>query len=379
MRKTLLATSAIAGASLFATAAHAASPELSITGSLEYQYHFFDVNTTDAGSDVQKNGNGHALSADNSSSEIQFDFSATADNGLTYGGRYDMRMINGGSTTADEAYIYFTGGWGRVHIGDDDTYSDNAVIGGYAALTATGGYDGDATRYWDTNGLVSRTGPGTGGLADDESRIVYYSPNFSGFEFGASFTPDDSEFTSTTNPGGYDNQVDVGVQWGGTFGDNVAVKLTAGARYAEGGENQEDLGAFETGGTVGFGGFTVGAGFGWEGDSGSNENLIDAGDAKIDDKYYMDFAVGYSAGPLAVGAGVFYSEADGETTAGSATHETIIYSLTSQYTLAEGLAAFAELNYGEFDNDGLNTNSDGVDRGSKVDNTGILVGTKISF
>ncbi|MCG8624809.1 MAG: porin [Proteobacteria bacterium] len=140
-------------------------------------------------------------------SELFVAFSRVADNGVEYSFDAQLEVVNGNQPVpnsanqgdVDEAYITLGGDFGRVRIGNDDHAS-----GSYQTwLGAAGSYGQDDVTYEPGSsrfpGFVhSDTVNGTaiqsvlrwygGDLAyDDASKIAYYSPNFSGFNFGVSW------------------------------------------------------------------------------------------------------------------------------------------------------------------------------------------------
>lgn len=367
MKKVLLATTAAAGVAV-AGAAHAEAPTLSLSGGIEYAYHFYD--NDDTGTSL-----GHGVHQDNTNSQIFFDAKGVADNGLEYGMRFDFRM----NATSDESYIYFADSWGRLHFGDDDGVVANMTYGGEKALAGTGGYDGDAADYWSA-ATFAVSSPSTVGGTDDASKIAYYSPSFAGFQFGASFTPERT-FTGSTGPNTnasstkaafpvrtIQNVVDVAAAYTGNF-DAVTIGLNAGYRNASSTSETiiEDVSVFEVGGMVGFGGFTVAAGYGDNGDSFCPTAL-----AGCDAGFYWDVGVGYAAGPFKVGAGYFASEAT--PAAGVTDNEVEIWTVGANYTIAQGLTAFAEYNDG--------TISPSVVNGAAVNDVeqqSFILGTRMSF
>lgn len=371
MKKILLATTAVAGvAALAAQASAAEAPTLSISGSVEYQYNFYDndddnpvINNTTGGGTGAVNSLGQDIRQDNVTSAIIFNASGTADNGLTYGALFDFRM----NVTNDESYLYFADSWGRIHFGDDDGATANLTYGGEAALAGTGGFDGNAGNYWQNNGVSAVSGPSTTGATDDSSKLVYYTPNFSGFAAAASFSPD-TGFTNATNAAGVNsNIIEVAATYDGNF-DAISLGLNAGYRHATASEQNEDVSAFEVGGKIGFGGFTIAGAYGDNGDSGCA-----TGTAGCDAGFYWDVGVGYGAGPFKVGAGYFASEANA---GGAATKddEVEIFTVGGTYTIAQGLIAFAEYNNGEFTN-GANAGA----ANETLENQGFLIGSRVSF
>ena len=116
MKKTLLATSALVGATALAAGAANAgeAPVMTFSGNLSYEYIFVDNEIKAA------NGNdGHIITANEQQSELVWDARGTADNGLEYGANIQWRWARA-DRGFDEAWIDFRGGWGRLFVGAED-------------------------------------------------------------------------------------------------------------------------------------------------------------------------------------------------------------------------------------------------------------------
>ena len=124
-------------------------------------------------------------------------------NGLTYGANISINgnalegrglgsanRSNPGKTSMqiDEMYAFIAHPrFGQVRMGDEDGVMGGLMNSGFVAGFGTGGVHG----AWE--GFVGRQGGGRtttapGGLGD-ASKILYMSPQFAGFDFGASFAP----------------------------------------------------------------------------------------------------------------------------------------------------------------------------------------------
>jgi len=123
-------------------------------------------------------------------------------NGLTYGanidltfnnqeGRAVLQQRNGFSRTApavDEAWISVAHPrFGQVRFGDEDGVMGGLMNSGWITGFGTGGVFGVWENFQTRQG-GNRTQTAPGGLGDN-SKIVYMTPQFFGFDFGASFAP----------------------------------------------------------------------------------------------------------------------------------------------------------------------------------------------
>src|SRR5580765_199444 len=137
--------------------------------------------------------------------EVYFLGETTLDNGLTVGARVELE----GQTSSDQidaVYAYFSGGFGEIRFGDTGEAMAQLC---YVAPTASGIFGADSPNFNFSNaGVASNGNLGIGGygatngtcygLDDKSTKIVYFSPNFAGFSFAASFTPDGTEDTRNT-------------------------------------------------------------------------------------------------------------------------------------------------------------------------------------
>ncbi|MBY0339161.1 MAG: porin [Acetobacteraceae bacterium] len=125
-------------------------------------------------------------------------------NGITYGGNIDLTFNNQESRTVipgnrnvgvsrsapavDEAWIFVAHPrFGQVRFGDEDGVMGGLMNSGWITGFGTGGVFG-VWENFQTRAVANRTQTAPGGLGDN-SKIVYMSPQFFGFDFGASFAP----------------------------------------------------------------------------------------------------------------------------------------------------------------------------------------------
>jgi len=126
-------------------------------------------------------------------------------NGLTYGANIALnssgiegRQVLGqrssaGKTTVavDEMYAFIAHPrFGQVRFGDEDGVMGGLMNSGWVQGFGTGGVHGSWESFV-TRQNNGRTTTGPGGLGD-ASKILYMSPQFAGFDFGASYAPNAS-------------------------------------------------------------------------------------------------------------------------------------------------------------------------------------------
>jgi len=362
MKKVLLGTTAIIGASVvLASAAQAEKPKISMSGNMKFEAYAVDQ-------DAQTLNRGYHFEVDDA--EIVFKASATADNGLEYGAKIEYEFEN---SSTDEAVIWLSGDWGLVNLGNEDGAEDLVKVGGWSVLGATGGWDGE--NFFDhKNALVE---PKLAGDTSDATKVTYFTPSFNGFRAGISWTPDsgheyDAAYSDTsgsaTETPDFQNALGIGVEYKGTFSE---VGLHVSGRYANADyegtgaatdPDYENISAFALGAKVDYAGFSLGVGYANNGDAGTAKGSgKDFGD-------WYDVAVGYATGPYAVAVGYYHSEKD----LGSNTDvESDQIAVTGDYTVADGLAVYAEYDYVDIDEDHSTSN----DNEANV----FMVGTKVSF
>ncbi len=161
-------------------------------------------------------------------SELHFNAEGTADNGLTYGFHVESEVDGADSFQVEESYLYLASSLGRVNLGSEDganyllqvaAPSADANIDGLRQYINPINYNVATLNRQQVNGASMsplQTAQnllldidGMLGTTDDmanllrsqavdyandasgqDEKITYLSPNWSGFQFGASYTPD---------------------------------------------------------------------------------------------------------------------------------------------------------------------------------------------
>jgi len=191
----LLGSSALVGAIAAAMPACAEAPiKLSVGGYFKSAYMV--VIDQDEEGEPGNETNTDGLFSD---SEIHFTGSTVLDNGLEIGARVELE----GETDEDqidEAWIWFSGGFGEVRIGsDDDALANSCVVppGGTANFSAF------SPNQWGANFSLLGSNTICTGVDDssDAQKILYITPNFYGFQLTASYTPNPDVETHINNGG----------------------------------------------------------------------------------------------------------------------------------------------------------------------------------
>jgi hypothetical protein len=366
MKKILLGTSALAAVALTAGSATAEAPTVNFHGDIEYAYVFYDNDQDGAfasrGHDVIGNGWGNAL---------YWDVKGVTDGGLEYSSRIDWRYEANG---VDESWIKLGGAWGSIVIGNDDAPSEN-VLDANSIAAAPYGIDGfyvnNATNFIGNAGTVDFTA-GSG----DDAKIVYYSPDFNGFNVAASFTPTSANANGLTvgagNTNSAENGIDLFAGYSGAIGD-AGIDLTVGYKHAEiptaaGAAEIEDLSAWHVGGIVSIADFQFAAGYMDNGDGN-----IAKGIANADAMSGYNVGVAYSTGALSLSAVYTATEADLD---GLGEDELDAFTLAAGYKVADGLKTFAEISRVSTDDaDVTGASMENLDlTNAQIFNTGIGIG-----
>ena len=228
MRKTLLATTALAAAGAFA-----AGPVLAqSTDSLQvgvggYMQQWIGVaDRGDAGSE-----GGVDTQAD---SEIHFNGSLESDNGLTFTvhveleGNNEHGPIDGrpahDQTEIDESFVRVSGEFGQIELGQRD---HGMVRMHYGIRDAGVGLNAGDTQKWIPGTYLETSGHVYAG--GDDLKLNYFTPRLNGFQVGVSYAPDQAnENQVTTAPDGNDNDAwGIAANYAMDLGDGT-VSLSAG-------------------------------------------------------------------------------------------------------------------------------------------------------
>lgn len=375
MKKTLLASTALVGAALLAAPANAGTVgskdamSVSLSGTLWFSVSMYDEDVS-AG-----NGRGYRFGVNES--EIHVKAQNTADNGITYGVMVELSAGAADGTAADEAWAFLdSDSWGRLELGDQDDATNRMRFGSQNAHKGLGGpVGGLGSNLTLFNGFG---GEGMGARADwdnnttsDDTKATYFTPRFSGFQLGASLTPDTGIVSGTgglldtDNDGDYENVVSLGANYVGKF-DEVGVGLSIVGQFGDDedatGAEGEDLSIWGVGGKVNFAGFSLGAHYS---DFGETAITVANARAGADAGSVWSVGVGYQAGPWGVSAWYTDHEKDNANTspAGALNTELTRIGFGAGYTVAPGWLLRADLEFMSHDNI-----SNGTGTGTVTDN-----------
>ena len=381
MKNILLGTSVLVGAAaLFAGAANADTPKVTLGGTAEFQAGFVseDLDTT------TRSG---AFRTEN---EINVNVDGKTDAGLGYGAMINLEAsaTNDGDNTSDQTphnYVYLDGAWGRIQGGSDIGVTNTMKVDASKIARATGGIDGDYNYFFTAPNSAFVIGTpdlaldygtyGAAGFGDESqeniNKISYYTPRFAGFQAGVSYLF--SNIAGNTGTGvvrtdtgtGQENIILGAVNYEGKFSD-VGVKLGATGEH---GNSQtagfEDLRTWQVGAEVDYMGFSLAGSY-----ADFDDSLRSAADsaAGYDDNNFWTLGAAYETGPY--GVSVTYMKSNYEVAAGD--NEFTNLSVGADYKLAPGLTPYAEVSFVEVDGAGTGTTQDN-------EGTVFIAGTSLSF
>jgi predicted porin len=328
MKKILMSTTALVAASV--ALAGIASAEVKVSGSTSYFLTYKSgAKSLGAFYDEAVKSNEYQVNLGVQQltwqSEVVVSGGGVTDAGLNYGAEAQLRTgID--SVTTDEAFVHIGGdSWGKITLGNDDDALDRTQV--HAGSVAVGlGHE------W--NGTGNKLGGN-----DDDAKIVYQTPSFSGFNAALSLSP--------TAANGQENLIAAGANFSRDLG-GMSFKVGAGARMSstanrtDATANGVEVGK-ETGGVFGFqagvsgtfNAFSLSLGFG----SGTTTTSVAAAKDTENAATNMGLTVAYNYGQGGVSASYLLGSGEvmkGATKGNKTSSNSIV--LDADYKMAEGLA-----------------------------------------
>lgn len=423
MRKLLLGTTAVVGAALIGatTASAQTAPTVRIGGYFDFSFGVIAddadrnlpaiataiVGTSPIGATTTLGSVGNRGSISRydfrADTEIHVIVEGKAANGLTYGVRIEMEMdavglgTAGTTFTTDEMFATISGpALGTVRLGDTDS--------------AAGIMQVRPARYTGfTHSRVNWTNQGTGArymfaaLNDgaDNTKIVYMSPQFAGFDFGLSWALNAGEGEREVRGVGIDpntgnaslgnlqrgridreNEFTGALRYRGTFGP-VGVAAGFAFSLAQAPQNNVALGsiavrtdspaAYSVGATVTFAGFNIGGEYTWGSFTGTSPGNTGTTQGFRDSNHYL-LGASYTIADVTVTANFGRGE---QARTATSTHTSRLYGLGAAYTLAPGWSAYAY--FESIRDNNFPTTVGGVMAGQRRNTNAFVVGTNLTF
>jgi len=193
MRKVLLATTAL----IAVGTVQAASADVTISGSFEWQYNTFDKSGTDYSS---------GTTSDNSITneiDVNIGFSSTTDSGLSLAMGYSLIEADSTGNNAESTGASISGDFGSLGTGYFAEYGDKFATSVDVTADPASPFSASATGdIYDT--------PGDEMVADTATGINYLSPDMNGFQFSLGMSNAGSASHADTTAGGFQYAMDAG-------------------------------------------------------------------------------------------------------------------------------------------------------------------------
>jgi len=308
-------------------------------------------------------------------SEINLYADGVAANGMRYGAVFELQMDNvaAGSGTAvdyDELYGFVKGSWGELRFGQEDHAANLMQVRRPSTLWM--GSDDAWDEFVVQSGTFGSAPYIMSGITDgsDATKLIYLSPQFMGFDVGASYAPNsgegertqlaDSTTTFQRDRTSTENQISAALRYRGTFGD-VGVQAAMTGYCADAAQlsangvplaaKPQNINAYLAGLVLRAYGFQVGGEYAW----GNYNTTVGNGalNPGLDGSNHWLVGGVYTIGAFAIGAQYGKGTQDnGTSTTGAALSDrTQTYlGLGFSYTLAPGMTLFANYNQVEDEN-----------------------------
>jgi hypothetical protein len=376
MKKLLFGTTALVGAVAFTNAASAQSVsvggalDLTISGYSEFEIEYADedLGFTDGSSRQVVDPATGEVSTESTGSprewffnqdhEIRFLAVGVGDaTGITYG--IDLQLENAGGTDAgfDEAFIFFSGNFGRVQLGDEDGALSTLTISAVNVQRGTAGLDGGYRAV--PSAFLFDSGEAT--------KATYFTPNVAGFQAGVSYAIDADDRGTNGGENDVGDVFEFGANWQGTFA-NFDLGAFGGLTYADASGSGGDSGtAWTIGGLVGFAGFDLAGAYGDEtGTDGVSEGNP-FGDGARENFWQLGVGTEFAG----VGVSVGYQRDTYAGGVGGAEPTTDTYVISADTGILPGVSLQGDVAYVDTDQDAA-----GVD---DPDGVNAILRTNISF
>lgn len=280
---------------------------------------------------------GHGIARE---SEIFFQGSATLPVGISVG--VDIQLE--GETNPDqidESYIWFEGLFGRLEVGSKDPATDTLLFGPPVPLPGHGVNSPNLFHVAAGTNLVGTSATFVN-QGFDSDKVTYFTPRWSGFQLGLSYTPDSTEelgggFRPDNTAGQFSEVVEAGGNWIGSVGMvDLGAHVAVGHGDREvGGPGLDDRRQWGAGAQLGWQGLVLGASF-------RRDDLGVAGSDRLD----WNVGAAYSTGPWTLAAAFAHGEVDRPA---GGEDELDHLELGVRYLIGPGITLAAGAQYVDFD------------------------------
>jgi len=389
MKKIALSSALLAGFLASTAVAGSTAPVMvGVGGAADFQAGFRSQKDAYKTNNLTQNQKNMALGGD---AKVYVKAMGKADNGLTYGGVLQLNTTannRGGSYSSnfDRTYLFVESMFGRVEMGGNKDVANTMKVDASSFAHGNGGASNSdfetyinagtgADTYWVSGDLA-----GSKSMGKEEARkISYYSPRFSGVQFGLSYTPDTANngmnevgTNVAMSPRNFKDVLSAGLTYSqqmdqmkfdmsltGVSGKSIhnAATDTAGKSH--------DLSGYALGVSMNYANVTFGGSYG---SMNKKAFLVDLGAnataaANAKNVTYWTAGVAYEQGP--VGASVTYLNSDYQR------NKFTNVAFGVDYKLAPGMMPYAELSSFTY-----KSNDKSVKKNS---GTAVVVGTSLTF
>ncbi|MCB2082129.1 MAG: porin [Rickettsiales bacterium] len=366
MRKVFLYTTVLAGLCGVAIKAEARGLDVIVGGEINFQAGYADQKS------AFKTGQYTRETKFANDTEVHVNVEGQVDNGVRYGAVIEMEAdVNADARNeglnADKTYIWLESAGGRIELGNNEGAEAAMAVNAATIARGTGGIDGDDEFYINLGGtpfLIHPDLPAAdiGGIAEDATKVTYYTPDMNGVQMGMSYTPDQGDggtasgFTGEIPGTDQENVFGLGLNYQGQY-EEVGVEASLVGEFGDAeAAGTEDVSAWGGGLVLSSRGFSLAGSYHDWGDSGLAVGTVN------DDQNVWTVGGAYETGPF--GVSVTYLDSE------SQDHDFTNLSFGADYQLAPGLVPYVEV-----------TLFDADENGTTVDNDGsvVLVGAELSF
>ncbi|MEQ9122005.1 MAG: porin [Alphaproteobacteria bacterium] len=323
MKKSLLATTALAALGAVAVAGPAAAAEKISIGVGGYMEQWFGYADNKDSAAPDRDGFDQQTDA-----EIHFKGETTLDNGLTIGVNVQLEAQTDGDQI-DEQYLYVEGSFCRFLMGSENSASYLMHYG--IPIHGATIDSGDVTGWIaGTDFTMARTNGR--GIDNDSEKLTYFTPRFAGFQVGVSYVPQhnqDADAPPQEANGVRDDGFAVAANFNRSFND-FSVKASAG--YQDFGDDDlvsGDLESYQFGLQLGYAGFVL------AGTYGEEDRAVD------DEQETIGIGLSYATGPFGVSLAYIGAERD------AIDDQQDAFELGAKYALGPGVDVKGSVYYAE--------------------------------